>query len=338
MKSASLLYNNINMDLCGDMEEIARSTLIARGIDKDKVAILSNPLKTLIEHDIFSIPTQKRKSVYSKEFQCPAGYEKALSDLNRKIEMGEDINPFLSTRREYADAKDALLFDWGIHHLHLTRRYNSKGRPMRSDYLLFVYCTDSTMYFIQAYRHDSNPFVRDGLLKIIACNWPNILRRFRIDDGYLIKKIDNKDRTSLRKSHVLSLTEIDGKIYFPPGGGYASDGSAVWAVQKADNYWNQVKLMELWLIKNQSFIRSELMRFIPKKRFVEALHFKLYHFSFEKISIFELENHILIEYNLSRQICKLFFLDTVSNIFIDNNYYTGTFCPSICTSYSFWNP
>lgn len=160
------------------MEEIARNILIAKQYNKDEVRALQNPLKTLIEHKIFSIDVHKRKVVYSKELRCPKGYEQALKELARKIELGEDINPFLSTSREKTDAKDPLLYDWNIHHLHLTRRYHSNGRPKRSSYLLFVRCTDSTMYFIQIYPHQSNPFVKGELQEIVAHNWPELLLPF----------------------------------------------------------------------------------------------------------------------------------------------------------------
>lgn len=315
MESTSSLYKDIDIDLCNDMEEIARDKLIANQYDKDEVRALSDPLKTLIEHNMASIPVRKWKVVHSKEFRCPKDYKKALEKLTRKFEMGEDVNPFLSTRRDKTDMKDSLLYDWGIYHLHLTNRYNKNGRPKRSDYLLFVCYNKGKMYFIQIYRHHPNPFVKEELLKIIIHNWPELLSPSYMEEGHLLEPITDESRALLRKNGALSLVEIDGKIYFPPGGGYASNESSIRAVREADAIWNQMKLMEEWIFKNQSFICQEMMRFIPKAQFLKRLQFKLRKFSYKEITvveitIFEVENKVLLEYNLLEQVCKFVFFDT----------------------------
>ena len=325
IKSKSLLYANIDINLCDDMEEIARDILVAKQYNKDEVRALRNPLKTLIEHKMFSIDVHRRKVVYSKELRCPKGYEQALKELAQKIENGEDINPFLSTSREKTDAKDLLLYDWNIHHLHLTRRYHPNGRPKRSDYLLFVRCTDSTMYFIQIYPHRSNPFVKGELQEIVAHNWPELLLPFPLDDGHLTEEVTDEVRLILRKKHILSPIEIDGKIYFPSGGGYASDGSSVRAVREADDFWNQMKLLEIWILQNQSIIRREMLEFIPKENFSEVLHFRLWKFSHTEISVFEIENRVMMEYNLSEQACKFIFLSMIPDIRFDNMYGKNAF-------------
>lgn len=325
MKPISFLYTNIDMNLCSDMEEIARIILISKQYNKAEIESLQNPLKTLIEHKMFSINVCKRKVIRSKELRCPKGYERALEELIHKIELGEDINPFLSTSREKTDAKDPLLYDWNIHHLHLTRRYHPNGRPKRSDYLLFVRCTDSTMYFIQIYPHQSNPFVKGELQEIVAHNWPELLLPFPLDDGHLTEEVTDDVRAILRKKHILSPIEIDGKIYFPSGGGYASDGSSVRAVREADDFWNQMKLLEIWILQNQSTIRREMLEFIPKEYFSEALHFRLWKFSHTEISIFEIENRVVMEYNLSEQVCKFIFLGMMPDIRFDNMYGKNAF-------------
>lgn len=320
MKSMSFLYNHIAMDLCNDMEQISCSILINRGYDKEEVLDLSNPLKTLIEHEMFSISARKRKVVCSKELRCPKGYEKALEALTQKIERGEDINPFLSTRREKIDAKDLLLYDWKIHHLHLTNRYNSKGKPTRSDYLLFVRCEDSVMYFIQIYPHHPNPFVKEELIRIIAHNWPELLLPLRLNNGHLTEEITDELRAGWRKNGILSPVEIDSKIYFSSGGGYASDGSSMLAVLKTDTLWDNMKLLEMEILQNQLSIRREMREFIPKEYFSEMLHFRLWKFSCTEISIFETRNRVLMEYNLLKCTCKFIFLGMIPDIRFDNIY------------------
>ena len=320
MESTPSCYRNIDMDLCSDMEKIARNILIIKQYNKDEVEALSDPLKTLIEHKIASIPVQKWKVVFSKEFRCPKEYETALKKLTRKIEIGEDINPFLSTRRDKTDMKDSLLYDWGIYHLHLTNQYNKNGYPKRSDYLLFVFCDKEKMYFIQVYPHHPNPFIKEELLRIIARNWPQLLSPLYLDDGHLTEIITDEKRARLRDHGALTLVEFDGKIYFPLGGGYASDGSSIRAVREANDFWNQMKLLERWILQNQSFIRREMLEFIPESDFSEMLHFKLWKFSHTKISVFEIKNRVLMEYDLSEQVCKFISLGMVPDIRFDNMY------------------
>lgn len=325
MESISSLYSDIDIDLCNDMEGIARDKLIVKQYDKDEVRALSNPLKTLIEHNMASIPVRRWKVVHSKELRCPNDYKKALEKLTRKFEMGEDVNPFLSTRRDKTDMKDSLLYDWGIYHLHLTNQYNENGHPKRSDYLLFVFYKDEKVYFIQIYPHHPNPFVKEELLRTIAHNWPDLLSKCCLGNGCLIETVTDENRAFLRKNGALSLVEIDGKLYFSPGGGYASDSSSVRAVREADDFWNQMKLLEIWILQNQSTIRREMLELIPKEHFSEVLHFRLWKFSHTEISVFEIENRVMMEYNLSEQVCKFIFLGMIPDIRFDNMYGKNAF-------------
>ena len=95
---------------------------------------------------------KKRKVCKSDVFQCPKQYEQALEEFIQKVENGEDINPFLSNKKDDLEANDLLLYDWKIYHFH---------------YLIFAACTDEAMYFIQIYKHQKkNVFVQKELLEI----------------------------------------------------------------------------------------------------------------------------------------------------------------------------
>lgn len=301
-------YYDVKMDLCNDLENIAAAILIQRGSEKNIVRQLRNPLKVLIEHDMLHITPYKREVVYSKEFYCPEDYKKALKELVDKIKNGEDINYFLSNSKDKIESHDLLLFDWGIYHLHLTRQYNKNGQPKRSNYLLFVRCTEQKMYFIQIYSHHSNPFCREELQRIVINNWPELAGPINPIKGSLSEKITDSARKVLRENHVSTLYELDGKLYFPPGGGYMSDGSSLLAVRRADFYWNTVKEIEQWLLLNINNICKAISNLIALNDFKENLCFKLHSISRTNISLLELSNLVKIKYNFQSDTCKIILL------------------------------
>ncbi|WP_288878488.1 hypothetical protein [uncultured Megasphaera sp.] len=251
-----MIPRTVQIDLCHDMERIAKSQLNKLGFDSTEVENLKNPLLRLLEYNIKRIPLIKREIAISAEFKCPSAYQRAFGEFIQKVKNGEDINPFLSNKRDSVAEPDLLLYDWGVHHFHLTRRYNKKGKPTRSDYLIFAVCTDERMYFIQIYSHKKVAvFAQQEILEIIYKNWPYLLKSFELS-GISIDDMSDQERMNIRNKHGLSLTGIFGKPYFSPGGGYMSDGSAFIAVHQSDFVWNQLKSLEEWIINNLSLIKS----------------------------------------------------------------------------------
>lgn len=305
MKPITFLCSNIEMDLCSDMENIAASLLIKQGYDEQEVSQLSNPLKTLFEHDILKISIRKRRVVYSKEFRCPSKCKKALEYITKKIEHGDDINPFLSKRQDKANAKDELLFDWGIYHLHLVDKYDGIGRSQRSKYLLFFRCDDSVMYLIQIYKHNPAPFAKGELQRIVIHNWPHLLAPVAPIEGSLTEPITDDARKILRKKHGMTFFELDGKLYFPPGGGYMSDGSSLFAVRNADRYWNNVKIFEKRLLLNIGAIRKAIDEVIYPDVAEDNLRFQLLQLDSIKLVVREISNLIKIEYEISSHVCRV---------------------------------
>ena len=49
-----------------------------------------------------------------KGFECPPKYNKELAEIERKIQVGENINPYLSWRVSQLRYSDDLLNDWKI--------------------------------------------------------------------------------------------------------------------------------------------------------------------------------------------------------------------------------
>lgn len=282
------------IDLCQDLENLARNGLVQLGFDAEKVKGLQNPLVKFFEYHILHIPMKKRKVCKSDVFQCPKQYEQALEEFIQKVENGEDINPFLSNKKDDLEANDLLLYDWKIYHFHLTRRYNSNGQPTRSNYLIFAVYTDETMFFIQIYKHQKKAvFAQKELLEIMSRNWPQ-LAAYREVKNVSVRDITDEERLAIRNKHELMLTNIYGKTYFSLGGGYVSNGSSLRAVQLSDLLLDAMKDLEKWIFLNLSSIHQKYERIFEQSLWKKQLSFKLVACEKDGYIILERYNHFVM--------------------------------------------
>ena len=265
---------SIDMDFIEDLEKIASSLLKNKGYsDEDLSNYAGNLLLVYFKNEQLTIIPKPRQVMYSKQFKCPGDYEQALEEFVKKVTIGEDLSGFMSTKSRWLKRKfnDDLLNDWGIYHFHLTNKFHVDGTAKRNNYQIFACCDDNTMYLVQIYPHDmKNVYSQKELLYIVKDNWSHLL--YSINDGKLLEEISDETRDNLRSNHCMTLTEIDGKIYFPRGGGYASDGSSINAVRKHFFYSNQVHLLEL-IFKEKN---TEIMKYVQSQLGMELnQHWKL---------------------------------------------------------------
>ncbi len=66
---------------------------------------------------------------------------------------GSPVTPYLSRGRMSSTSKDQLLWDYGLHHFHLSRRLEQSGFVERSDYLLFARVTEVDAFFVDIRPH-----------------------------------------------------------------------------------------------------------------------------------------------------------------------------------------
>lgn len=253
-KAVEMLEWTLEMDLKKDVENIALSQLKRMGVKpsgkKDIVYEYFNLRKKLI--------TKKPRAIEkSKEFNCPAEYGEKLASLERDILLGNDLNKYQGKKVFSPAFSDTLLNDWNIVHFHLEDKADAKDPRFiaRSDYLLFAWVSETTVYFIQVYRHKEG-FAKQELVKIISRNWPKLLQG-HIWEGKLIKQITDEEYSKLRKHGVSTLVQVnDHEVCIIPGGGYSSDGSSTEAVRKSIDVenilWdcNQIVLNKMWRIIN----------------------------------------------------------------------------------------
>ncbi|MGG4344949.1 hypothetical protein [Paenibacillus lautus] len=198
----------------------------------------------------------KRKVHVSKEFNCPKKYKYALREIINKIERGFDINPHLSKLIKDVKYNDLLLNDWGIHHLHLSKKYTDSSKKFvdRTKDVLFVKFNQENAYLIQILDHKS--FSDQELLKIMHRNWPDIMRRLKIDS--LSHSLTNEDIHNIRKNGGNAFIEVEpGVVYMPPGMGLTTARTSTEATRNSHYYMNNLSLFELHMRNNIGSIIRE---------------------------------------------------------------------------------
>jgi hypothetical protein len=143
--------------------------------------------------------------------------------INMRPHQGKEIDDPLY--------KDALLSDWGIHHLHLGTVLDPDGFIKRTKPVLFTRVTNDCLYMIQIMDHGpgaEDVWSKQEIVEIIHRNWPDSIRQYRIKGIELERKATDSEIKQLRGAGILTMLEMkDGTIYMPVGGGIASDRTSL---------------------------------------------------------------------------------------------------------------
>jgi len=250
----------IIIDFISDWIEMLRGQLVHMGYQ-----LGATEQKQRIVMKFFNVRRRRivqrpRTVLTSKEFSCPPEHEDALREFNERTTRGEDLTPFQSKWLLDADYNDGLLSDWNIHHFHLSSLADA-DKPVfrkRTWQLLFAFVTDDSMLLIDVMPHGS--WASQRLIEILHSNWPERLQRWRVA-GVLgsERETSESDRLMLRK-RVIDLTQVrDGTVYAPIGGGSASSGASVDAVEAADRATAVVRGWE-------EYVRSEAQAIVTAIR------------------------------------------------------------------------
>ncbi|WP_446935796.1 hypothetical protein [Lysinibacillus fusiformis] len=246
------------MDLLEDLNEILNIEFEKMGYRTDKkdthgmlTAFFNLQDKTI---------SIKRRSVHiSKELReknIEEPYESYLKQIRNKFKNGKDINPHLSKMSVRPYQKDLLLYDWGIHHLHVNNNFDDKGFIERSDYILFFIINEDNVYFIDVTKHkleDRTEFSQQNLLRIVKRNWPHLLTSIK---GITGEEIDDKEYKELRDGGAMSLIKVDGEVFAPMGGGYSTAKTSIVHTQKSDQIVMSLRHLEEDLKTRKSSLKE----------------------------------------------------------------------------------
>lgn len=186
------------------------------------------------------ISAQPRKVHVSKKLlsSLPTGDLRiAFDTIISNAKSGSLLNKYLSTELLNPSYKDALLYDWCIHHLHLGTKPDL-GDPRfieRTNELLYVRVEDEDFYCIDILDHNPiDGFANQGMVQIVHDNWPHLINRFALNAAKVSPNLTNEEIYKVRAVGATAcVTVADGTIYIPSGGGYASDGSSITVTRNA---------------------------------------------------------------------------------------------------------
>lgn len=285
---------SIEIDLLRDLQNISKQRLCDMGFEvadkteEDWIRLFFNAQKRLISNT-------PRKILKSKEFVCPPQYREALKEIEGKIIYGQSLSMYMSKTILDLKYKDLLLFDWNIHHLHLSKRKGCDGFVKRSDFELFVFFTKDTAYLIQIYPHSkSNLYSTQEMVKILHNNWPDLIATNKIQ-GVLSKKITDADYGSLRKAGVNTFVEVgDETIYGVIGGGYATDKSSVDVTRNSD-YWKQLMSdYQKLIVSETNNIIDGISRLLDKTA-NRCLDIRLIYLNDDELTFYEKSNDVCLQ-------------------------------------------
>ena len=173
---------------------------------------------------------------------------------------GENVTQFLSRQVNNSTYSDGILWDFGMHHFHLSKKLEKSGFVERSDYLLFAIIADSEAYFVDIRPHrdpEGLLWVRQDLLRILNSNWPELIKSYVLK-GKAGDALTDKQKKELRKKNVNHVPQIGDHAIAPLGGGMMGDGSSASCRIWADKLLFEVERHQLYFDSQPVELRSEL--------------------------------------------------------------------------------
>ena len=107
--------------------------------------------------------------------------------ISHLLRVGMNVTECLTKNVKRVRSGDGLLWDFGMHHFHLTRRVDKDGFVERSSYLLFAIITGEVAYFVDIRPHPepgSLGWSRQELPDIVHSNWPELL------EGHVVRGME----------------------------------------------------------------------------------------------------------------------------------------------------
>ena len=293
---ASIIYDK-NLDAC---------TLAARYFEMLCRRIVPIPRRVHFSEEIHdSLGKLRRKA--DVEHQAQAGDAWGAVFLIRSLlAEGENVTRYLSKNVNYLKFGDGLLWDYGIHHLHLSKEVEESGFVKRSDYLLFAIVTQEDAYFVDIRLHPKPGdlgWVRQDLLEIVHSNWPELVET-KVLRGVRGTTLTDEEKQELRRKNCNHVAQLGDYAIAPIGGGTMADGSSSLCRLWASNLMHEIERHQQYFDSQPAELQSRL-----KAMGVEIsgrMNFELVQFDSLNISG-EIVDSLTEEECLSRELSKMGF-------------------------------
>lgn len=228
---------------------------LSRAPEKDICVLFHHAGKRRIE-------PRPRNLVLASSFECPQDQQAGWTTLKGKIEAGADLSPHLSLQIEKVMAKDPLLLDWGVYHLHLGLAEHPKNGNFveRTGPVVFGYPTEDSFYAIGIYKHGA--WSNSSVIETLHTNWPELTGKATLKGEFtLAQRFTDEDRQKLRNAGINVITPLsDGTFLFPLGGGYSGNGISIEGVTASDRERRKIESLERQFLELAPVIEESLER------------------------------------------------------------------------------
>lgn len=235
-----------------------------------------------------------RKIMYSSEFAVPKLLKAKVEVLEEEIKKGIALFPRLSRYIFDTRKQDGLLFDWGIHHLHLGTGTdkNHKQLVQSTDELVYAIFDSEYAYFLAISDHDRWADIH--LLEIVKKNFPKFIEPYKLkgicsgSNGY-----SESDIVKLRQAGVSPIIMINDEAYFSPGGGINTAGGSLTSTTKIQQQIH-------WYEQAENLIKIDLTNLIdrlPKEKYkgINTIELQMNILEDDRITVTDRELNLRIE-------------------------------------------
>ena len=204
------------------------------------------------------IPVTKREVKVSSMLYCPENLQPFFDEFKKKVEKGEDLNPYLSKATKNLSSEDKLLSYWKIHHFHLGELKVERNFSQRSGPLLFARFHAGIAFFIDIKEHGCWNDI--SLLEIVCREFPEAMKLYKTH-GMTNLHGTSEDLTSetaikkIRKANMNVAVKIDDVIYLPPA--VTANGTDFESLVLADKSCMFIKSLEKAILEEEKWLKEK---------------------------------------------------------------------------------
>jgi hypothetical protein len=152
--------------------------------------------------------------------------------LSHLFSKGGNLNIFQSKRLLQTSFHDHLLYEWNIHHFHLSiERPKGSIFVKQVAHLLFVYVDSTQAIFLGVDKHSDGVFADVKWLEILHDYFPEVIEPFkdrRASEHFLVSQVAGEELQRLwDKGYTVGMTKVRDKVYRNPGIGRMTSGHSI---------------------------------------------------------------------------------------------------------------
>ena len=183
----------------------------------------------------------KRNIHYSSNFYCPEIYLPAVKNIEKVIESGASLKPYMSKTINDFSYIDPMFNDWNICHFHLGDSLNENGFIKRTGKLLYAIFDKKNAYFINVFSHAD--WSNINIIQAIYDNWPLIIEPHIVKNMKITHPITkSEDIKAFRDMNISYVVELNNGVQcMPPSLGVTGLGTKVehtFTYNKIRNYFD----------------------------------------------------------------------------------------------------